>query len=54
LEGAWGRPRTRGYQAFQKAASTIVVDHVTGAASAAATLDDLDALWQTIERAAAS
>jgi multiple sugar transport system substrate-binding protein len=54
MDGAWVRPRIRGYQAFQKAASTIVVDHVTGATSATATLDDLDALWQSIERAAAS
>jgi multiple sugar transport system substrate-binding protein len=53
MDGAWVRPRIRGYQAFQKTASTIVVDHMTGAASATATLDDLDELWQSIERAAA-
>jgi multiple sugar transport system substrate-binding protein len=53
MEGAYVRPRIRGYQAFQKQASTIVVDHVTGRASAAATLDDLDELWQSVERAAA-
>lgn len=53
MEGAYVRPRIRGYQAFQKRASTIVVDHVTGRASVAATLDDLDELWQSVERAAA-
>ena len=53
MEGAYVRPRIRGYQAFQKQASNIVVDHVTGRASVAATLDDLDELWQSVERAAA-
>jgi multiple sugar transport system substrate-binding protein len=53
MEGAYVRPRIRGYQAFQKQASTIVVDHVTGRASAVATLGDLDELWQSVERAAA-
>jgi multiple sugar transport system substrate-binding protein len=53
MDGAFVRPRIRGYQAFQKAASEIVVAHVTGATSATATLDELDELWQSIERAAA-
>ena len=51
MEGAWVRPRIRGYQAFQKQASTIVADYVTGGASVAATLDDLDELWRSVERA---
>ena len=46
------RPRIRGYQAFQKQASTIVVDHVTGRASAGRPCDDLDELWRSVERAA--
>jgi multiple sugar transport system substrate-binding protein len=53
MEGAYVRPRIRGYQAFQKQASNIVVDHVTGRASVAATISDLDELWQSVERAAA-
>jgi multiple sugar transport system substrate-binding protein len=53
MEDAYVRPRIRGYQAFQKQASTMVVDHLTGRASTAATLDDLDELWQSVERAAA-
>lgn len=53
MEGAWVRPRIRGYQAFQKNASTIVGDFVNGYATTAATLDDLDDLWRSVERAAA-
>jgi multiple sugar transport system substrate-binding protein len=53
MESAYVRPRIRGYQSFQKQASNIVVDHVMGRASVAATLEDLDALWQSVERAAA-
>ena len=53
MEGAWVRPRIRGYQAFQKAASDIVVDFVTGASTVTATLDDLDELWRSVERASA-
>ena len=52
MEGAWVRPRVRGYQAFQKEASTIVANHVTGNATVTATLDDLDDLWRSVERAA--
>ena len=52
MEGAWVRPRIRGYQAFQKQASTIVADYVTGVTAVAATLDDLDELWRSVERAA--
>jgi multiple sugar transport system substrate-binding protein len=52
LDGAWVRPRIRGYQAFQRDGSTIVRDFVTGAASATATLDDLDELWRSVVRAA--
>ena len=52
IEGAWVRPRIRGYQAFQKGASTIVANHVTGNATVTATLDDLDDLWRSVERAA--
>lgn len=52
MEGAWIRPRLRGYQEFQKTASTIVTEHVTGQASTKATLDDLDELWRSVERAA--
>jgi multiple sugar transport system substrate-binding protein len=52
MEAAWVRPRIRGYQAFQKQASTIVANHVTGGATAATTLDDLDDLWRSVERAA--
>jgi multiple sugar transport system substrate-binding protein len=54
MDGAYVRPRISGYQAFQKQASTIVVDCMTGRASVAATLDDLDELWQSVERAAAA
>ena len=52
MEGAWVRPRLRGYQAFQKQASTIVASHVAGDATVTATLDDLDDLWRSVERAA--
>jgi multiple sugar transport system substrate-binding protein len=53
MEGAWVRPRIQGYQRFQGSASAIVADWVTGGASAGATLDDLDELWRSTERAAA-
>jgi multiple sugar transport system substrate-binding protein len=53
MTGAWVRPRIRGYQAFQKAASDLVAACVTGPATVAATVDDLDELWRSIERAAA-
>ena len=53
MEGAWVRPRIRGYQAFQKTASTIVAEYVTDARAASAALDDLDELWRSVERAAA-
>jgi multiple sugar transport system substrate-binding protein len=53
LTGAWVRPRIRGYQAFQKAASDLVAACVIGPATIAATLSDLDELWRSVERAAA-
>ncbi len=53
MENAYVRPRIRGYQAFQKDASTIVVDCMTGKTPVATTLRDLDDLWQAVERAAA-
>jgi multiple sugar transport system substrate-binding protein len=46
LEAAWVRPRIAGYQQFQKHASAVMVDYVTGTLSATATLDALDELWQ--------
>lgn len=52
MEGAWVRPRIAGYQGFQGSASAIVADHVSGGTSVAATLDDLDQLWRSIERSA--
>jgi multiple sugar transport system substrate-binding protein len=52
MEGAWVRPRLRGYQAFQKQASTIVANHVAGDATVTSTLADLDDLWRSVERAA--
>jgi len=53
MENAYVRPRIRGYQAFQKQASEIVVDGMTGKAAVATTLAALDELWQSVERAAA-
>jgi multiple sugar transport system substrate-binding protein len=53
MENAYVRPRIRGYQAFQKDASTIVVDCMTGKTSVATSLADLDELWESVERAAA-
>jgi len=53
MEGAWVRPRIRGYQAFQKEASTIVTDAMTGSAAVGTALDDLDELWRSVSRAAA-
>ena len=46
LEGAWVRPRIVGYQQFQKQASVVMVDYVTGTLSAPATLRGLDDLWR--------
>jgi multiple sugar transport system substrate-binding protein len=53
MEGASVRPRIRGYQAFQQQASTIVLDCVTDRASVAITVEALDDLWRSVERAAA-
>ena len=53
MESAWVRPRIRGYQAFQKHATTIVADCVAGGTGIATALDDLDELWRSVERAAA-
>lgn len=46
LEGAWVRPRVPGYQMFQKQASAVMVDYVTGASSVPLTLGALDDLWR--------
>jgi multiple sugar transport system substrate-binding protein len=52
LERAWVRPRIAGYQMFQKQASGVMVDYVTGTSTAGATLDALGELWrQTKARA---
>jgi multiple sugar transport system substrate-binding protein len=50
MEHAWVRPRIRGYQEFQKDASTMVQDCVVGRSTVAATLDDLDELWRSVVR----
>jgi multiple sugar transport system substrate-binding protein len=50
MEQAWVRPRIRGYQEFQKDASTMVQDFVVGRSTVAATLDDLDELWRSVVR----
>jgi multiple sugar transport system substrate-binding protein len=52
MENAYVRPRVRGYQQFQKNASDIVVRCMKGEATVATTLEDLDDLWRSVERAA--
>ena len=46
LEGAWVRPRRAGYQVFQKEASVVMRDYITGALTAESTMRALDELWR--------